>query len=185
MKAKNRHWSTKKLEVLLWEGFKKGRIAPFYAHFYPILVKYGKRYGDIEWAKDCSQDIFIDLIRRRENGDLPMINSIKSYLLSSLRNKMCDRSKLAQQETVASRLNTALQIKLLLVTEENQGYSHHGLWKAFASLPNHYQKVLRLHYLEGKPYKEVARFMQLNTGAVGMQIHRAKLALRKILLQSN
>ena len=185
MKAKKRYRGTKKAEDLLWEGFKKGNITPFYSHFYPLLVKHGKKYGDVERSKDCSQDIFIDLIRKSEDGNLPVVNSIKGYLMNSLRNKMCDQSKLAKQETVASRLNRSSQIKLLLVPEESPRSLHLSLWKAFSKLPDHYQKVLRLHYIEGRPYKEVAQFMQLNTAAVGMQIHRARAALKKILLGAN
>ena len=97
---------------------------------------------------------------------------------------MCDQSKLVNREIAESSLNKALQVKLLLVRDENPRSPHRGLWKAFAKLPDHYQKVLQLHYLEGRSYKEVAQFMELNSGAVGMQIHRAKVALRKLLLQS-
>ncbi len=50
----------------------------------------------------------------------------------------------------------------------------------FARLPEHFERVLRLHFIEGKPQKEIAEVENLSVGAVKTRIHRAKEEFRKV-----
>jgi RNA polymerase sigma-70 factor (ECF subfamily) len=52
---------------------------------------------------------------------------------------------------------------------------------ALAELPEHYQRVLGLRYLEGQPVAAVAAAMGCTEGAVLMLCHRAKAKLREAL----
>lgn len=50
----------------------------------------------------------------------------------------------------------------------------------FARLPEHFERVLRLHFIDGKPQKEIAEMENLSVGAVKTRIHRAKEEFRKV-----
>lgn len=47
-------------------------------------------------------------------------------------------------------------------------------------LPENFARVLELHFLEGKPQKEIAEMENLSVGAVKTRIHRAKEEFRKV-----
>ncbi|MCE1156265.1 MAG: RNA polymerase sigma factor, partial [Bacteroidales bacterium] len=57
-----------------------------------MLFNYGSRLTqDAELLKDCIQDVFIRIYHRR--AEIENIQNLKSYLLISLKNKLCDESR--------------------------------------------------------------------------------------------
>lgn len=54
-----------------------------------------------------------------------------------------------------------------------------GIERVFAKLPAHFSRVLRLHYLERWPHKDIAATTGETVGAIKARIHRAKAAFRK------
>lgn len=55
------------------------------------------------------------------------------------------------------------------------------IWKTVAKLPPTQREVVVLHYLQDLPIKEVARITRKTTGAIRVQLHRARTKLRGIL----
>ena len=54
-----------------------------------MLYNYGSRLTrDAELLKDCIQDVFVRIYHRR--SEIENIQNLKSYLLISLKNKLCD-----------------------------------------------------------------------------------------------
>lgn len=51
-----------------------------------------------------------------------------------------------------------------------------------SALPEKLGRMLRLHYLEGKPHREIARIEGVRENAIRTRVHRAKKALHKIHL---
>lgn len=49
----------------------------------------------------------------------------------------------------------------------------------FSKMPKHLVKVLRLHFVEGRPHKEIAEREGLSVSAVKTRVHRAKKEFRK------
>jgi DNA-directed RNA polymerase specialized sigma24 family protein len=47
-----------------------------------------------------------------------------------------------------------------------------------ASIPGHYQDVLRKHYYEDQPLKDIAQTLAVNESAVKALLHRARQAFK-------
>lgn len=54
------------------------------------------------------------------------------------------------------------------------------LVSVFAKMPEHMSRALRLHFLEGRPQKEIADAEGISVGAVKTRIHRAKREFKRI-----
>ena len=49
-----------------------------------------------------------------------------------------------------------------------------------SKMPEHLSKVLRLHFIEGRPQEEIAKIEGVSIGAIKTRVHRAKKEFRKI-----
>ena len=58
-----------------------------------------------------------------------------------------------------------------------------GLESAIAQLPNGYRTVFVLHDVEGYEHEEIARLLGCSAGTSKSQLHKARLKLRRLLLQ--
>lgn len=54
------------------------------------------------------------------------------------------------------------------------------LTSIFARMPDHLSKVLRLHFIDGLPQKDIALREGVSVGAIKTRIHRAKKEFKKI-----
>jgi len=81
--------------ALLLSNFIEGDVSAFsklYDMYVNLLYNYGYRLTtDIELLKDCIQDVFIKIYNKRT--ELNTVINFKSYLLISLKNKLCDESR--------------------------------------------------------------------------------------------
>ena len=58
-----------------------------------------------------------------------------------------------------------------------------ALDKAISQLPNGYRTVFMLHDVEGFEHEEIARMLKLSVGTSKSQLHKARLKLRKLLIE--
>jgi RNA polymerase sigma-70 factor (ECF subfamily) len=58
-----------------------------------------------------------------------------------------------------------------------------GLESAIAQLPNGYRTVFVLHDVEGYEHEEIAKLLGCSAGTSKSQLHKARLKLRRLLLQ--
>jgi len=66
-----------------------------------------------------------------------------------------------------------------------KSYFEKELVVLISQLPRNLSRVLRLHYLEGLPQKEIADLEGVSISAVKTRVHRAKKALKKVAVDSN
>ena len=58
-----------------------------------------------------------------------------------------------------------------------------ALDKAISQLPNGYRTVFVLHDVEGFEHEEIANMLKLSVGTSKSQLHKARLKLRKLLIE--
>src|ERR687885_1810367 len=77
-------------EGLLWKQFQQGEEQAFATimgrHFRPLYSYGTKLTHDKELVRDCIQDVFLEIWRRRET--LPVLDSPRFYLLRSLQRRI-------------------------------------------------------------------------------------------------
>lgn len=139
--------------------------------------------GNEDDAKDLVQDAFVVLMQRQES--IPAEGSvIKAFLYTTVKNlalkhirnsqsssKAIDQSLLFQEESEDSILNSIIESEVI-------GQLHEDI----EELPVGCQHILKLLYLEGMSYEEVASTFDISINTVKTQRARAIRMLREKFL---
>jgi RNA polymerase sigma factor (sigma-70 family) len=170
--------------IILFNAFKNGDISAFsklYDLHVGMLYNYGYRLtNDAELLKDCIQDVFIKIYNKRT--ELEAVQNIKSYLIISLKNKLCDESRkrihlsdVAVEELDAISSDNVENNYLAAEKEkQNNEFISHMLTK----LSPRQRKAIELYYIEERKYEEICELLQMNYQSVRNLIHRGMLKLR-------
>ena len=139
--------------------------------------------GDHADASDCFQDTFVAalVVSRRQYvrnwaGLLRKLATCKA--LDRLRSRIrhaAHNSETPDWVAVASQNPGPAQQAAATELSER-------LRLALAALPDGQAEVFALRYVSDLKYREIARLLGLNTSAVGVLLHRARLGLQKLLL---
>lgn len=172
------------LSAQLFAEFRDGNEKAFsklYDLHVAMLYNYGYRLTtDMELLKDCIQDVFIKIYNKRT--ELGSVLNFKSYLLISLKNKLCDecRKRVHLSDVAVEELD--------VVSGDNveNSYIHHESEKlnsAFISrimneLTPRQRKAIELYYIEEKKYEDICTIMEMNYQSVRNLIHRGMMKLR-------
>ena len=66
--------------------------------------------------------------------------------------------------------------------EREARFDRDTILSLLSKLPVTLARVIELHFLEGKPQREVAKAVGISEGAVRARVHRAKQAMKRILI---
>ncbi len=136
--------------------------------------------GDYFAAEDLTQDTFISAYR---NMDKFVEGSEKAWLCRIASNKCIDYSRASARKVVpiedeelhniesAGRDGPLEQVLNREVMEE--------LEQCISMLSPPYQEIAQMHFLEGKPAKEIAEQTKVGLNTVKTQIRRARELLKK------
>ena len=182
-------------EHLMWRMFKEGDKSA-YAYFYETYATFLFRYGckimtDRELVKDCMHDLFTELWRNKTNLSNP--ESIKNYLVKSLRNKLVretlKQAKLVRDEAVAEHeFGYSTSRELDLMNCEAKSETEKKLIKALRNLSNRQKEIIFLLYYNNLSPAEVAGIMSVsvrtiyNTTFNAIQSLKSEMAIISILL---
>ncbi len=158
-------------------------IIEFYRQFSPQILRYIRRQlRDYGTAEEVMQDVFLDFIERIR--DFHGQSSVKTYLFSIARNKVID---VIRKKKIKRILFSALPayivegLKTILIDEEIEKKElARKIKKTLDSLPNDYQFVLRLKYIEGEKVIMIAKRLSLGFKATESLIFRARKAFIKV-----
>jgi RNA polymerase sigma-70 factor (ECF subfamily) len=163
-----------------------------YLSRYQRLWEYA--YGFVQTAaaaEDIVHDVFANLWYR--SSALGVDDTIDSYLYGAVRHRalnilrhvrMADRKQTAMGPDVGGvpGMGSALLTPDVAVAARDLDAQ---LRAAIAALPPGQQQVILLHWRHGLSNLEIARVMGLSSGAVAVQLLRAREALRRIVDRHN
>ena len=145
---------------------------------------------DSEKARDAVQDAFVKIYMNAARYKPMPGASVKSWMYKILVNVCFTLWKKGKRDR---EFNAALDPELAELVRDNQTeveqearLDRDTMLSYISKLTVTLARVIELHFLEGKPQREVARTVGISEGAVRARVHRAKQAMKKILIsQSN
>jgi len=145
------------------------------------------RVSDRERALEITQEAFLRTWEYIERGN--EVFELRPFLYRTLKNLIIDEyRKMKSQSLEAMVEGTEGNVEALLPQDESNTLEAaidrfegaHAL-EALKELPQDYQEVLLLRYVEGLSPKEIAEELHENENAVSVRVHRGLKKLRELL----
>ena len=174
----------------IWLRFLGGDDSAFeyiYNTHFDFLISVGRVYeSDIDVVKDCIQELFTKLYIDRKK--LPYCQNVKSYLSTSLRNKIFNYKKNksnSQLEYIDDIENSVLQLQEDLVdlsfTDEEISDSN-KLLKIYNKLTDKQRQIIYLRLVEKLPYKDIAEYLNIESQSAKNSMARVLEKIKKEFL---
>ena len=165
-------------------NFINGDVASFsklYNLHVNLLYNYGcKLTTDVELLKDCIQDVFIKIYNKRT--ELDTVANFKSYIIISLKNKLCDesRKRVNLSDVAVEELDviSSDNIENDYIDNEKEMLNNIFVTKILDQLSPRQRKAIVLYYIEEKKYEEICLLMDMNYQSVRNLIHRGISKMR-------
>jgi len=165
-------------------NFINGDVASFsklYNLHVNLLYNYGcKLTTDVELLKDCIQDVFIKIYNKRT--ELDTVANFKSYIIISLKNKLCDesRKRVNLSDVAVEELDviSSDNIENDYIDNEKEMLNNVFVTKILDQLSPRQRKAIVLYYIEEKKYEEICLLMDMNYQSVRNLIHRGISKMR-------
>ena len=162
------------------DDFRAGRLQSFYAEAYAPLLTYaarllGERYALL--AEDCVQDAIFASYERRDS--ISDVNQWKTFLFRLVHNSAI--SIIRHQQAQEHYLNEQADLEDDFLRSMIQQETLDSLFTAIRSLPQNYQRLFQLSFVQGLRNKDVAEILQVSIRAVTKQKSRLFSMVRKSL----
>ena len=171
-----------KEEHALWEEIKQGSqtaLKVVFTKYYKVLYNYGVKMADATVVEDCIQDVFISIIN--SGPKLSSTNSIKFYLILSLRRKIVEVLKKNKRLSVFSHhpdYDFELSYEAQVIQLQTKNELKYKLDEAIRKLPNRQKEAIFLRFYSDLSYAEVAQIMNLDYQSVRNLIFKALTTFR-------
>jgi len=163
------------------EEFKK-----LYLSTYGALVNYAySRTKDMELSREIVQNVFVKFWKNNENIEIK--NSMKSYLYSMVRNNIIDHYRKEDRITSMEDIpgNIAYYIEEAEMSEDKVYEFRYNLKKALATLKDKRRKIFELSKFEGLTYSEIAQYLKVSERTVEDNIAKALKEIRQYFNNNN
>jgi len=174
--------------INLWTNFRAGNEEAYTSlmeNFAAPLYNYGIRFvNDDDFIKDCIQDVFFELWKRRER-----INStdyVKSYIFKALRLRIFrEQGNWNNAEPIHENYQFAVQLdtESVLIESQSSDEMTRKMQRLLNHLPRRQKEILYLRFYEGLDQDRIAEIMSLNRQSVYNLLHESILRLRKSWLK--
>lgn len=160
----------------------KDALAFIYRSYFTSLFKYGMKLNpDESLVKDCIHDIFVSIWLSRER--LSITDSIKYYLLASLKRKIASQLQKGQPdqlfEQAARETAFAHSPEDTLIGEQSSLELRAKLARVMDQLPRRQKEILYLRFYEGLDTRETAAIMELSINSTYVLLSKALNYLKK------
>jgi len=160
----------------------KGNEVAFF-HFYESQKKgltnfINRKISDPQIVEEIVQDVFLDFIESLR--DFRYKSSLKTFLYAIAKNKSIDYIRKRKLKSISiSHIPIYMIEKFFSVTidsEIERNETAEKIKHVIDRLPDDYQMVLRLKYLEGEKVHQIAKVLSMNFKAAESLIYRARKA---------
>ena len=176
-------------EDIIWERFKSGSdqaLTYIYRNYSNQLFNYGSQFtNDRSLLKDCIQDLFEEIIKRREK--LASTSSIKFYLIKSLRNRLVKainkdkRRKEGESEMNHEGFQVAISAELRLINRQLDEDRKKILEEKLNQLPVLQREALVLYFYEGLKYHQIAELLGIKVKSSRELVYRSIDSLSSLI----
>lgn len=159
--------------------------------YYRALVTFAMSYTSSDEAEDIVQEIFVKMWSTGAFNKLSD-TSIKSYLYTSVRNRSIDAIRSKKRiggesiDLIDGKIivdNENIESNTINFEEEMERIDKiRRVYCAIETLPEQCKKIFKKIYLEEKSYMEVAHEMGLSLNTVKVQMYRASIKMKDLLL---
>lgn len=152
-----------------------------YRRVYSICLR---MTGNVAEAEDLTQEVFLQLHRKLKSfrGDAAFTTWLHRLTVNHV--LMHFRKRRVRSENVTEDGELPDQIDPKSDTPHSMRMVDHiAIDTAVGKLPPGYRKVFVLHDVEGYEHEEIARILKCSSGTSKSQLHKARLRLRKLLLE--
>ncbi len=168
----------------LFDAFRNGDQKAFsglYDLHAGMLYNYGYRLTtDMELLKDCIQDVFVKIYHKQ--FELEAVQNFKSYILISLKNKLCDESRrrVHLSDAAVDELDVAARenVEADYIAHEKEQAEHKYIRRLMDKLSPRQRKAIELYYIEERKYEDICDILEMNYQSVRNLIHRGISRLR-------
>ncbi|MEM7108707.1 MAG: RNA polymerase sigma-70 factor [Bacteroidota bacterium] len=172
-----------KKDELLFELIREGDVEAFeslFTTYYPALCMYAHRLlGDIESARDLTQDVFVTLYENRSS--LQIKSSAKAYLQRSVHNACLNfltKSKMhAKHHVQIASQDSSRDEHDSMIRAELEAQ----IFEEIQKLPQQCRNIFQMNRFEGKKNKDIAAELGISVRTVETQISKALKLLRRNL----
>ncbi|HLA51696.1 MAG TPA: sigma-70 family RNA polymerase sigma factor [Flavitalea sp.] len=174
-----------------WLEIMKGKqktLFDLYNNTYFHLVRFGlKLVANDELVKDCIIQLFLKIWDKRAN--LNVVQNVRSYLFTSLRNMLVDQlEQLSRMSDAISGLTkqtelTELSYEEIIIRSQNDEEMKQKVRHAMDRLTPRQLEAIKLKFFEGLSYEEVARRTTQTVKTAYNNIYEAIKILRKALAE--
>ncbi|MCC7357228.1 sigma-70 family RNA polymerase sigma factor [Candidatus Uhrbacteria bacterium] len=137
--------------------------------------------GNRAMAEDLTQDIFLKALNAFETYDPE--KSEHAWILAIARNHLINTLQKEKEHLPLEEIEATLRDQKTLVENIALQFEERQLIQAIQKLPPEDAMVIRMKYLEGWDYEEIALETKKTAGSLRIQAHRALKALAKLLKQ--
>ncbi len=140
-----------------------------------------------EDAEDVVQETFVKIYRNAEKFKVQEGASFKSWGYKILMNtSFTHYQKMKKKGDAFAELPPEFYESIPDTEGENIETKalHDDIASVFSKMPKHLAEALHLHFIEGRPHKEIAQKEGVSVSAIKIRVHRAKKEFKKITVDA-
>ena len=183
------YFSGRMNEAQLWQSFLQGdkkALSDIFLSYHNDLYRYGKKIaGNSQIVEDCIQDLFLKLWNNKKN--LKKIDSIKPYLLRSLRNHIMDSLEFKFEYQFIENEFESLDLIVyshedFLINEQVNKETIQKVVDTLNKLKPRQKEIIYLRYFQDIDFEMSARIMNMNIQSARNLLSRALQTLRDLMV---